>query len=155
MPRMPDRTTRRHRAGGRRILPAVLLGLALLGAACGNASGTQGGGTTSAAHRPSSPAKLAIISPKDGQVINGSHVPLKTSLKGARIVQPTTQHITPTTGHLHVYLDNRIISMNYGLDETIPDVPPGNHVIRVEFVASDHLPFNPRVFTAVTFTVHR
>jgi hypothetical protein len=27
------------------------------------------------------------------------------------------------------------------------------HVLRVEFVASDHLPFNPRIFTAVTFQV--
>ena len=45
--------------------------------------------------------------------------------------------------------------MNYGLTQTIPDVPPGQHTLRVEFVASDHLPFNPRVFTGVVFVVKK
>ena len=43
--------------------------------------------------------------------------------------------------------------MNYGLDATLPDVPPGLHSLRAEFVASDHFPFDPRDFTQVSFEV--
>ena len=32
-------------------------------------------------------------------------------------------------------------------------VQPGLHVLRVEFVASDHLPFDPRVIAQVAFEV--
>ena len=30
---------------------------------------------------------------------------------------------------------------------------PGQHILRAEFVAADHRPFNPRDFTQVTFEV--
>jgi hypothetical protein len=43
--------------------------------------------------------------------------------------------------------------MNYQVDATLPNVSPGQHLLRVEFVASDHAPFDPRVFQQVTFTV--
>jgi hypothetical protein len=32
-------------------------------------------------------------------------------------------------------------------------VAPGQHTLRVEFVASDHLPFDPRVISEVVFEV--
>ena len=76
------------------------------------------------------------------------------SLKGAHVVKPTTTHIVPTQGHIHVYLDDQIVSMNYSLDNTV-HVTPGEHVLRVEFVASDHLPFDPRVVKAVVFEVKK
>ena len=75
------------------------------------------------------------------------------SLQGAHIVKPTTTHIVPTQGHIHVYLDNKIISMNYGLTQTVGGLTPGSHVLQAEFVASDHLPWNPRIIAAVSFTV--
>ena len=77
------------------------------------------------------------------------------NLTGATIVPATTKNITPTTGHLHLSLDGKLISMNYQATQTLPDVPPGQHVLKVEFVAADHLPFNPRVITGVTFTVKK
>src|SRR5207237_1205604 len=104
--------------------------------------------------RPSSPAKLSIISPHNGEVVHGSTLHIRLGLKNARIVIPTSTHITPITGHIHLYLDNQIVSMNYSLDNTI-HVTPGTHVVRVEFVASDHLPFNPRVVKAVVFEVKK
>jgi hypothetical protein len=76
-------------------------------------------------------------------------------LSGAKIVAATTTNISPDKGHLHVYLDNQIVSMNFGLTDDIGNVKSGMHVLRVEFVASDHLPFDPRVFTAVTFEVQQ
>ena len=134
------------------IVPTIV-GLGLLLAGCSSSAGAGSGSSATPTSRPSSPAKLTIVSPHNGQEVKGSTVHVRLRLKGARIVRPTTQHITPTTGHIHLYLDNRIISMNYHLTDTIPNVSPGTHVLRVEFVASDHLPFDPRVVAGAVFQV--
>jgi len=43
--------------------------------------------------------------------------------------------------------------MNYALEQDFP-VVPGTYVLKAEFVAADHAPFNPRVWSAeVFFTV--
>jgi hypothetical protein len=43
--------------------------------------------------------------------------------------------------------------MNYALEQDLA-VPAGTHVLRAEYVASDHAPFSPRVVTGdVLFTV--
>ena len=52
-----------------------------------------------------------------------------------------------------MFLDGNIVSMTFGLSQTVPNVTPGQHVVRVEFVGSDHRPFDPRDFVEVTFTV--
>jgi hypothetical protein len=98
---------------------------------------------------------VAILSPTNGEVVQGSDVKIRVELTGAKIVPATTTDIVPTKGHLHVYLDDQIVSMNFKLSGDIGEVAPGMHVLRVEFVASDHLPFDPRVFTAVTFEAKR
>ena len=91
--------------------------------------------------------------PKVGEVVHGSAVDLRVKLQGAKLVPATTTHIVPDEGHLHVILDDTLISMTQGLEQTIPDVPPGKHRITVEFVASDHAPFDPRVVSVVAFEV--
>ncbi len=64
----------------------------------------------------------------------------------------TSTNLAPDEGHLHLKLDGKLVSMTPGLIETL-DVTPGSHVVEVEFVANDHLPFDPRVLAAVPFTV--
>jgi hypothetical protein len=129
---------------------AVAVAVAALASGC--STGTDAAGATSTPDvRPSSPAKVAILSPTNGQVVHGSNVQIRIRLTGARIVPATTTDIVPTKGHLHVYLDDQIVSMNFKLTGDIGDLKPGLHVLRVELVASDHRPFDPRVFTAVTF----
>jgi hypothetical protein len=126
--------------------------------ACSKGSSASTGGSpavTSPTARLSSTGQLAIVSPKNGQVIAGSSVDLHVSLKRARIVPATTTHLQPDQGHLHVFLDDQIVSMTFGLNQTIPGVSPGQHVLRAEFVASDHGPFDPRVFASVVFQVRR
>ena len=81
-----------------------------------------------------------------------SHIVLQ--LTGAKIVPETTTAIRPDEGHVHLYVDNQLVSMNYGLEQDIP-VTTGTHVLRAEFVAADHAPFSPRVVSAdVVFTVN-
>ena len=133
------------------------LGLALALAACGGSDGGGGSGATGTTSTPSarqsSTAELSIVSPAVGEVVHGSTVDLRVKLRGAKLVPVTTTDIVPDEGHLHVILDDKLISMTEGLEQSIPDVPPGDHRITVEFVASDHAPFDPRVVTVVAFEV--
>jgi len=139
---------------------AIAMTMALALAACGGSDDGGGSGgigasgaTASTGDRPTSTAKLSIVAPKVGQVVHGSDVDLRVKLQGAKLVPATTTHIFPDEGHLHVILDDTLISMTEGLDQTIPDVAPGKHRIMVEFVASDHAPFDPRVVSVVAFEV--
>jgi hypothetical protein len=94
---------------------------------------------------------VEIITPTNGEVIHGSTVAVKVKLSNATIVPQTSTNITPTEGHLHLYLDDQIESMNVSDATTIGDVSPGLHTLKVEFVATDHLPFDPRVIAQVAF----
>ena len=135
---------------------ALIVATAFVLAACGGSDdGGSGatGATAPSSDRPSSTAKLAIVLPKVGEVVHGSNVDLRVKLQDAKLVPATTTHIVPDEGHLHVILDDTLISMTQGLEQTIPDVAPGDHRIMVEFVASDHAPFDPRVVSVVAFEV--
>jgi hypothetical protein len=127
----------------------VLVLIASIAASC------SADGSTSAATspRPASPAKLTIVSPTDGEQIHGSTVHVAVDLTGAEIVQTTSTNVVPTEGHLHVSLDGEIVAMNFGLTDDVPNVTPGPHVLQVEFVAADHLPFDPRLIAQTTFEV--
>ena len=140
-----------------RLRPLSMLAAALLavvGAGCGGGtSQANPEASTPAAARPSSTAKLKILAPKAGDAQGGPTVTLRVGLADATIVDFTSSDLKPDEGHLHVLLDGRLISMTLGPEQQIPDVAAGSHVIRVEFVASDHAPFAPRVVQEVTFEV--
>jgi hypothetical protein len=135
-------------------LAAMIAVSALVTSACGGGNPSPPGATIdTVAPRPSSTAKLTILSPKTGSVVNGSTVNLRIALEGARIVKQTSTTLQPDEGHVHVLLDGQLISMNYGLTDTIPDLTPGQHLLQVEFVATDHAPFDPRVIAVTSFEV--
>jgi hypothetical protein len=140
--------------GPKRTLAAAAAVVALA-AGCGGGGGSSSPSPSSTATpetRPSSTAKLEILSPRNGDVVHGTTVHLRIALQDAKIVKPTTTNISPDKGHIHVLLDDKIISMTYGLSQTFK-AKPGSHLLQVEFVASDHRPFDPRVIKAVTFEV--
>lgn len=164
MQRTTDGTGRRTRTTAFLVVAAVMLA----GCGGGDGSGTTGptggmtgmtgmthgsgpSGSTASGPRPASTAELSIVSPTNGQVIEGSTVEVEADLQGAEIVQATSTDIVPDEGHLHVILDDQLISMTSGLRQTIDDVAPGQHLLKIEFVASDHAPFDPRVIAAVSF----
>jgi hypothetical protein len=140
-----------HRQG--RVAAAVTLAV-LLGA-CGGAgtSAPPSAAPSPAASRPSSPATVSIAQPASGAILHGTSVHVVLSLKGGTIVPATTTDIRPDQGHVHLYVDNVLVSMNYGVEQDIP-THPGTYVLKAEFVAADHAPFNPRVWSPeVFFTV--
>lgn len=135
------------------IIGSALIAFALLAAGCGSGDSPPNTPSSPSSSRPSSAAKLSILSPKNGSVVTGSTVHLELSLEGAHIVKQTSTDLSPDKGHVHVLLDGSLISMNYRLGDDIRDVAPGPHRIEVEFVATDHAPFDPRVTAAASFQV--
>jgi len=116
-------------------------------------SSPTGSALASLGPRPSSLATVEILQPVSGATITGDTAHIVLKLNGATIVTTTTTAIRPDEGHVHLYVDNALVSMNYGLEQDIP-VTKGTHVLKAEFVAADHAPFSPRVVSAETiFTV--
>lgn len=134
------------------VFASVIAILAL--SACGSDDAeTPGGAPPLPSTRPSTTAQLAILKPAPNEAVRGSSVELVVSLQGARVVPAASTNLRPDEGHIHVQLDGRLISMTEGLRQVISGLTPGAHSIRVEFVASDHAPFEPRLFASVTFEV--
>ena len=113
---------------------------------------SHGTSVSPAPERPSTEATLTIVTPSDGDVLN-ANVDVEIELDGARVVQQTSTELRPDEGHIHVLLDDQLISMTDGLEQTLRGVEPGLHILKVEFVANDHAPFDPRVIEAVAFEV--
>jgi hypothetical protein len=127
----------------------VVAGVMLISlAACSSNSG--GGGT----QRPVSNAKLAILQPTSGATVDGKDVEVKLSLTGGEVTTVTvsTARIKPNLGHIHLRLDGKTITLLGHLDNHIPNVSPGQHVLVAEYVAQDHLPWRNDINSAVTFT---
>jgi hypothetical protein len=136
----------------RRLVPLLLAALVFAGACGGGDSGDGGDNSDAGGKRPESPATISILAPKTGDVVRGGSTKLRMSLEGGKVVEPSVTEVTPTTGHIHVLLDGEVVSMDYGLSQTLNDLKPGTHSLRIEFVAADHAPFNPPVFDEIAFT---
>jgi hypothetical protein len=135
-----------------RRLAVVLVAAVTLAACGGDSTEPSGAGESTSAARPESPAKIAIKVPTNGAVVKTGDVDLELSLDGGEVVEPSVTKVTPTTGHIHVELDGVVVSMKYGLSQTVEVEDSGTHTLRVEFVAADHLPFDPRVTDEIAFT---
>ena len=108
----------------------------------------------SATARPASTAHLSILKPVNGQHVSGSELEVVMKLTGGTIVQTTTTNIAPDTGHIHLSVDGRLVSMTYGVLQPIDlsSLKPGTHTLTAQFVAADHGPFNPPVVATATFS---
>jgi hypothetical protein len=138
-------------------LPRFAVALLVLLAACAPQGApslaAQPSVPTSLGPRPSTTATVEILEPTQSETVSGTTVHVVLKLNGARIVPASTTAIRPDEGHVHLFVNNQLVSMNYGLEQDIP-VARGTFVLRAEFVAADHAPFNPRVNSdEIVFTV--
>jgi hypothetical protein len=144
--------TRRSRRATAFLVLAATAAIAVAACSSGPSTGPTPG-ESALGPRPSSPAVVTIVQPVTGATVSGTSVHVVLTLTGATIVTTTSTNIQPDQGHIHLYVDNVLVSMNYGLEQDLA-VHPGTYVLRAEFVASDHFPFNPRVVSPeVFFTV--
>jgi len=109
---------------------------------------------TPTADRPASTASITIVRPTPAEVVHGDRLEVVMTLPGGTIVDTTSTKLTPDTGHVHLSIDDRLVSMTYGLVQVLDlsGIAPGEHTLQAEFVAADHGPFDPRVLASVTFT---
>ena len=146
--------THRLRAAALAAVVAALAVTACSGGEDGNGGSAAPTSTAAvAAERPSSPAKLTIEEPRQGETVKQARPELVLNLDGAKVVNQTTTRVQGDQGHIHLFLDGKLVAMNYGLRRRLPQLPPGQHVVQVEFVAADHAPFDPRVLTQAAFQV--
>jgi hypothetical protein len=105
--------------------------------------------------RIASSAQVTIVSPQQGASVTGSFLNIVVQLRGGRIVPLASTNLKPDRGHLHISLDGRLYSMTEGLRQRIDlaGLKPGEHLLFVEFVATDHGPFAPRVTSVSTFVL--
>jgi hypothetical protein len=104
--------------------------------------------------RPASTATIDLTQPTAGEVVHGKELDVVMTLPGGRIIDTSSTTLTPDTGHIHLTLDGKLVSMTYGLVQVLDlrALAPGPHTLEAEFVAADHGPFDPRVIATVTFT---
>ncbi len=132
------------------LLLLAVLGLIVAGAGCSR--GGPASGAVDLKGRPSSVASIAILHPLPGTVVKGNRVRVRVQLTGGTIIPETTSQLRPDEGHLHLKVDGAVLSMTYGLEQDLL-IPNGSHLVEAEFVAGDHLPFNPRVIATTTIRV--
>jgi hypothetical protein len=140
------------------LLTTVLLGVT----ACGSSAAADGGPTPAPTpyptpsgglgHRPPSPVKITLLAPSNGDTVHGTSVLVRVSITGGIVTQTTTADITPTKGHVHLYLNNQLIYMAYTLQQMVTGLHPGvEYSMYAEYVAQDHFPFSPRDVTPTIF----
>ena len=131
-------------------LSAVAL---LLGACGGDEPASTTAPATGAMARPTSTATLEIVDPVDDAVVSGDSVEVVFALEGGTLIDLAETEVRPDEGHLHVTVDGALVSMTGGLRQELGHLAPGPHLLKAEYVAADHAPFEPRVLAAVAFTV--
>lgn len=112
----------------------------------GSATATRG-----PVHAVASPVKVALLSPKNDEVITASTVHVAVSLSGGTITPEYSTHVSPTVGHLHLYMNGELVSMNYSTDTDLLVDRGTEYSLYVEWVASDHGSFTPRDVTPKIF----
>lgn len=108
---------------------------------------------------PSTLARLEVLTPLDGQTVTSREVPVSLRLlepapgaTGGRAAWRPVAELSAAGGHIHLAVDGRVYSMTWQPSLRVP-VPEGTHEISVEYVASDHRPFSPRVVVTRRITV--
>lgn len=110
--------------------------------------------TTPTGPRIASTASLSFEQPVEGAKVSGDELRVVLDLQGGTVVTETTSEVQPDTGHIHLSVDGTLVSMTYGAVQVVDlrAFGPGAHQLEAEFVAADHLPFDPPVTASVGFT---
>ena len=158
-------------------LTIAALSLTVFLGACGGDAGESDTAPPEATSEPAAAAELIqppappgamvrIVSPAEGEVVQGPRITVRLEAAGVPIVPATDT--TTGTGHHHVFLDddvsapgeviptitNRVVHMGTGVSEVVLDeVAPGEH--RLIAVVADwrHIPLVPWVVDTIHFTV--
>lgn len=98
-------------------------------------------------------ARVELLSPTAGETIHGSKLHVVVRVVGGRVVPLTDTRTRRDAGHVHLFVDDRIVAMTNGLDEELSEVPPGDHWIKAEFVMANHRPWKHPAIASVLVRV--
>jgi hypothetical protein len=133
-------------------VPVVLVALALAAGAgafaIGASTAPQAASGTVAAPDGLS---VEIVEPSDGDSVPANKpFDVETDVAGGELTS-ASQSDDPTLGHLHVFVDDQLVSMpNVPTQEL--ELEPGEHSIVVEFTTADHRSFEPRITDEIEVT---
>lgn len=135
--------------GGTATVVVTATALVLL-AACSSTSASS----ASTATRAATTARLEILAPRQGAVV-GPQPTLRLKLSGARLATAAVSgaNVPADEGFVHVYVDDKLVSVLYSLTQKLPTLDAGAHTVRVDFVAVDHAPFANQVTDSTRFSV--
>ena len=141
-----------RRRVARRALTLLLVSIALSG--CGSSATsttvvlTPGATpTVGLIHAEPSPVKITIVSPKNDEVIVGSTAHVTIAVTGGTIVPTFSTSVSPTVGHIHLYMNSELVAMSYATATDISVDPGAEYSLYAEWVAADHGSFTPRDVT--------
>src|SRR3989344_5091878 len=95
--------------------------------------------------------KLAIISPKDNDLIKSSEVTVELKAENFKLV-PVGEPVKEGEGHFHVWLDSEK-KLGHQTTFTFENVASGKYSIVAELVKSDHSLLIPKVAKSITINV--
>jgi hypothetical protein len=144
------RRKRHGRTGPSATVVVITASALILLAACSSTAAS----TASTATRPATTARLEILAPRQSAVV-GPQPTLRLKLSGARLATAAVSgtNVPADQGFVHVYVDDKLVSVLYSLTQKLPTLDPGPHTVRVDFVAVDHTPFANKVTDSTRFTV--
>ena len=107
---------------------------------------------------PPEGAKVYIVWPPDGQIINGGKFWLRMGLSGAGVAPAGVDK--PNTGHHHVLVDTELppldreipndknhLHFGRGQTEARIELPVGRHTLQLLFGDANHVPHNPPLYS--------
>jgi hypothetical protein len=93
---------------------------------------------------------VSIEEPVDGASVPADEeIEIRVGLSGARLASSTGT--ASASGHLHVLVDDEIVSMTGALITRVI-LSPGPHTIEAEYVSASHRPLSPRVVARADVT---
>lgn len=113
--------------------------------------------STILAQAPATNPKLTVVTPSQDQTIYGDRIPILLSVENFQIVDyQTNPKPISGQGHIHLWLDEqnptRESAVKLTSDSfTYTDVNSGQHSLRAELVANNHLSLTPPQVVTVNF----
>ena len=104
-------------------------------------------------HADASPVKLTLVSPLNDEVIDGSTAHVTITVTGGTITSTYSKNVSPTVGHIHLYMNSELVAMAYATSTDIAVEPGAEYSLYAEWVAADHGSFTPRDITPKIYFV--
>ncbi|MGA1872051.1 MAG: hypothetical protein ACMUHY_00130 [Thermoplasmatota archaeon] len=97
---------------------------------------------------------ISIVSPENGTTLDGNVLDLEVQVSDF-ILNSTAMGGSnmPGEGHYHIYINDELEGPHTNLTVSLSELPPGEHVLRVELRNNDHTPLGVDAMFMIHFTV--